>query len=182
VTRIAIACLLVACGGDDDGSSRPDAAAGTSDAAVDGASGLPTTCTGTCQTTALVAQMMSTRTLNRAYFGVTAADSTLHVEVYLGGGSGCPTMTSPTPNYTVVLGRVPIPTSTAAVTSPGNFLDYEGDMLDPNMVVASASSVSLTPVAYQAQTFVALDAVLTFAAGTVSGPLYATHCASLDTP
>jgi hypothetical protein len=180
VTRLAIVCLLVACGGDDDGSLRPDAAA-TSDAAVDGASGLPTTCTGTCQTTALVAQMMSNRTLNRAYFGVTAADSTLHVEVYLGGGSGCPTMTSPTPDYTVVLGRVPMPTSTAAVISPGNFLDYQGDMLG-GPLGASASSVSLTPVAYQAQAFVALDAMLTFAAGTVSGPLYATHCASLDTP
>jgi hypothetical protein len=179
VKRLAIACLLVACGGDDDGSVRPDAAA-TSDAAVDGASGLPTTCSGTCQTTALVAQMMSTRTLNRAYFGVTAADSTLHVEVYLGGGSGCPTMTSPTPSYTVVLGRVPVPTSTAAVTSPGNFLDYQGDML--GAIGASATSVSLTPVAYQAQTFLALDAMLTFAAGTVSGHLYATHCASLDTP
>jgi hypothetical protein len=178
---LAIACcLLAACGGDDDGAIRPDAAV-ASDGAVDGASGLPTTCTGACQTTALVAQMMSTRTLNRAYFGVTAADGTLHVEVYLGGGSGCPTMNSPTPNYTVVLGRVPVPTSTADVTSPGSFLDYQGDMLG-GPPGASATSVSLTPVAYQAQTLLALDATLTFAAGSVAGHLYATHCTSLDTP
>lgn len=174
--KLALACVVAACG--ESSTSKPDAAS-AADAAID--AGFGSTCTGACQTTALVATMMATRTLNRAYFGITSSDSTLHVEAYLGGGTGCPTMTSPTPDYAIVLGIVPMPTSIAPVTSPGNVLDYVGDLLG-GPLGQKASTVSLTPVAYQAGSFVALDASLTFPAGTVSGHLYATHCASLDTP
>jgi hypothetical protein len=43
-----------------------------------------------------------------------------------------------------------------------------------------ASAVMLTSLEYQVGTFVALDVMLTFPAGTVTGHIYATHCASLD--
>ncbi|MCX5745399.1 MAG: hypothetical protein NT062_23215, partial [Proteobacteria bacterium] len=115
VSLIASLAVLAACG--DDASTTSDAPA-TVDAAVDAAGGLPTTCTGACVTTALTANFGATvRVLDRAYYGVNL-DGTLHVEAYRGGGSGCPTMTSPTPAYTLVLGGVPVPTSTAAATSP----------------------------------------------------------------
>lgn len=169
--------VLVACG-DDSSTSMPDATA-TADAAAD-ASGLSTACTGACQVTSLTVTMLATRTLDRAYYGVTASDGTLHVEAYLGGGTGCPTMNSPTPSYTLVLGRVPMPTSTEMSTSPGNFLDYVGDMLPNNMLGQAASAVTITPVAAMAGSFVAFDVELTFPAGTLSGHLYATHCDSLD--
>ena len=175
--RVWLLLVIAACG-ESSSLPTPDAASAT-DAAID-ASGFGTTCTGACQTTALTATMAATRTLDRAYYGVTASDSTLHVEAYRGGGTGCPTMTSPTPDYTGVLGRVAMPTSATPGTSPGNFLDYVGDMLPPPMLGQAASSVTVTPVAYDAGTFVALDVMLTFSAGTVSGHLYATHCASLD--
>jgi hypothetical protein len=168
--------VLVACGG-DDGVAIPDAAAG--DAAID-TPGFSMTCTGACQTTALTAAMQSTRVLDHAYFGITAADNTLHVEAYKGGAAGCPTMNSPTPDYTVVLGRVTRPTSTATSTSPGNILDYQGDLLPNSSIGQQASSVVLTPVAASGDTFVAFDVMLTFPAGTVTGHFYATHCASLD--
>ncbi|NVB83459.1 MAG: hypothetical protein HOV81_34115, partial [Kofleriaceae bacterium] len=113
-------------------------------------------------------------------FGITASDSTLHVEAYLGGGSGCPTMNSPTPDYALILGRVTRPTSAMPSSSPGNILDYQGDLLG-GPLGAAATTVTLTPVAAMDDTFVAFDANLAFAAGTVTGHVYATHCASLDT-
>jgi hypothetical protein len=66
-------------------------------------------------------------------------------------------------------------------SSPGNILDYEGDLLG-GPLGAAATMVTLTPVAAMEETFVAFDANLAFAAGTVTGHLYATHCASLDVP
>jgi len=130
-------------------------------------------------TTSLTATMAATRTLTLGFYGVNADDGTLHVEVNLGGYTACPEMNSPSPKYLVILGRVP-PTSQATATSPGNFLDYEGDMLPSPMLGQQATSVALTSVVYQVGTSVALDAMLTFPAGTVTGHIYATHCASLD--
>lgn len=154
------------------------------DAAVDGAPDAPgfsMSCTGACQTTALTAMMASTRVLDRAYFGRTSSDNTLHIEVYKGGAAGCPTVNSPTPDYTLVLGGVTRPTSTATSTSLGNILDYtqSGDLLG-GALGQKATMVTLTPVAASPDTFFAFDVMLTFPAGTVTGHLYATYCATLD--
>jgi hypothetical protein len=73
---------------------------------------------------------------------------------------------------------VPLPTSTAMVTSPANLIDFQGDLLT-SVAPMAATSVMLTPVAKNALE-VALDASLTFPAGTITGHLFATHCASLD--
>lgn len=174
--RVVLLLALGACG--DDATSAPDAAVAI-DAALDAPSGgLATTCTGTCATTALTATIAATRSFDLAYYGVNAT-GTLHVEVYKGMQPGCPTMSSPTPDYTLILGAVPAPTSTQMVTSPGNVLDYKGDLLGGPLGKA-ASSVMLTPVAYQAGMFVALEATLAFNPGTATGHVYATHCASLD--
>jgi hypothetical protein len=175
-SRVVLLLALGACG--DDATKAPDAAVSI-DAAIDApAGGLATTCTGTCATTALTAMIAATRSLDLAYYGVNAS-GTLHVEVYKGMQPGCPTMTSPTPDYTLILGAVPAPMSTAMVTSPGNVLDYKGDLLGGPLGKA-ASTVMLTPVAYNAGMFVALDATLAFNPGTATGHVYATHCASLD--
>lgn len=176
--------LLAACGGDNQVS--PDAPP-ASDAAIliDAAPTGFTSCTGTCQTTALTATFSQARTLDRAYYGVTASPPSLHVEAYRNAPAGCPTSSSPSPDYTLVLGTVPIPTSTTPSTSPGNILDFEGDLLG-GALGAAATAVTITPVAANevmgAAGFVALDLSLTFANGTVAGHLYATHCASLDDP
>ncbi len=157
--------------------ATPDAAAVDSPTAD---AGFSSTCTGACMTTSLTATFQVTRVLDRAYFGITASDGTLHVEAYLGGGTGCPEMSSPTPDYALILGRVTRPTSTTTSSSPGNILDYEGDLLG-GPLGAAATTVTLTPVAAMGDTFVAFDANVVFAAGTVTGHLHATHCASLDT-
>ncbi len=181
--------LLASCG-DDGGSSGPADAVIAVDGAPDAASA--GTCTGACRSTNLTATFgTDTRKLDRAYYGIsrTTTGSTLHVEAYKGGGAGCPAMTSPTPDYTLILGKVPI---TAATTSPGNLLDFKGDLLD-GPLGAAATTVTLTafaadvcpacvgmPAPADVDGFAAFDTSLTFAAGTITGHLFAAHCDSLD--
>ncbi|MDB4961234.1 MAG: hypothetical protein JWP01_1233 [Myxococcales bacterium] len=183
----AVVLALVAC---NDSSSMSVDAPPPTDAAVDGSA-----CSGACRTTRLTATFGSVqRSLDRAYYGITktATGSTLHVEVYKGGGTGCPTMGSPTPQYTLVLARVPIPSDTTAVTSPGTLLDFVGDLLN-GAINATATAVTLTPVANDvcptcvgmappsdADGFIAFDATLTFSGGTITGHVFATHCDELD--
>jgi hypothetical protein len=188
MAQLACAVMLIGCGG--GAATTPDARAAVVDAA-----GLATTCTGACRTTALTAALAMTRTLDHAFYGVTASatGATLHVEAYLGGDPGCPTATSATTTYTLILGAVPIPTSTTPASSPGNVLDYQGDLLG-GPLGAKATAVVVTPVAAAVCAtcvgkpapsdpggFIALDLAMTFAAGTITGHVYATHCDSLDT-
>ena len=172
--------LLAACG-DSGGTEQPDAPIAI-DAAIDAPAPAFETCTGPCKTTALTAALAATRSLDKAYYGINAS-GTLHVEAYRNAPAGCPTASSPSPDYTLILGSVPVPTDTTPSTSPGNILDFKGDLLN-GPLGAAATAVTITPVAAKAVTtptgFVALDLSLTFAAGTVIGHLYATHCTSID--
>lgn len=169
---ISSVIALAACG--DDG------AAPTVDAGSDGSSGLATTCTGACATTALTVTFgATTRRLDAAYFGVSTSGA-LYVEAYAGAAAGCPTMTSPTPDYTLILGNVPMPVTTDPITSPANLIDFQGDLL-PSPAPVAATAVMLVPVAKNAMEL-ALAADLTFSSGTIAGHLFATHCDSLDDP
>lgn len=143
--------------------------------------GVTTECTGACQVTALRAEFWMVRTLDHAVFG-TNGDGTLHVESYLGGDGGCPSQTSPTPDYSLVLAKVAPPNGTApTTTSSGNVLDFVGDLLG-GPLGAQATTVIVRAVAAQPGEFVALDIELEFTGGAVTGHLFATHCPSLDTP
>lgn len=156
----------------------PDAASIVPDAPA----GLPMICDGACKTTSITAAMAMTRTLDHGIYGVNRTPAgTLHIEVHKGGASGCPSMSSPTPDYSLVLGAMPTPTSTATASSPGNLLDFKGDLLG-GPLGKMATSVMLTPVAYKAGEFIALDINLAFSPGTATGHIYAVHCASLDEP
>ena len=138
-------------------------------------------------TTSLTAKFGSVqRVFDRAYFGVTrsASGASLRVEAYRGGGAGCPTQSSPTTDYTLVLATVPMPSGMTEVTSPGNILDFVGDLLG-GQLGAAATAVTITPMqtdvcATCTGTFLSAATSLTFAAGTITGHLYATHCDSLD--
>ena len=162
------------------GSSPASVDASGDDAPGDGTPGDPLgTCTGQCKTTALTAAFKATRTLDSAYFGVTSQDGSLHIEAYKRSGTGCPTMSSPTPDYTLVISSMAAPSSKAPLMSPINILDFKGDLLT-NALGLAATMETLTPVAYSAGNFVAVDVNAVFSQGTVTGHLYATHCASLD--
>ena len=174
--------LLAACGGGGSDTPMIDAPIGI-DAAIDAPAPTFATCTGACKMTTLSAAFAATRGLDKAYYGVTATPPSLHVEAYKSAPAGCPTAMSPNPDYTLILGRVPIPTDTTASTSPGNILDFKGDLLG-GPLGAAATTISITPTAADkimaSDGFVALDIMLTFPTGTVMGHLYATHCASMD--
>jgi hypothetical protein len=174
--------MLAACGG-GGGDQPPIDSSLLLDAPIDASPPAFATCTGACKTTALTAAFAATQTLDRAYYGVTASPPSLHVEAYKNAPSGCPTSSSPEPSYTLILGRVPIPTDATPSTSPGNVLDFQGDLLG-GPLGAAATTVTITPVAadriMESNGFVALDISLTFPTGTVGGHLYALHCRSLD--
>ena len=128
-------------------------------------------------TTALTATVNATRVLDVAYYGVNSSGS-LYIEAYRGAAPGCPDMNSPTPDYTLILGNVMVNGSSA--TSPASLFDFVGDLHDSAPAPLTASTVTLTAVTYVPDSFVALDANLTFTGGTLTGHLYGTHCASLD--
>lgn len=158
---------LAACGDDGGSPVRPDAAQVMIDAPM------------VNMTTALTAMLNANRTLDNAGYGVNADDGTLHVEIHKGGFTGCPQMTSPTPDYTLILGRVPAMTA-ATATSPATFLDFVGDMTDNSPAPSNATVRTLTNVTYSAGAFLTFDVSLMFGEGTITGHLYAQHCTSLD--
>jgi hypothetical protein len=169
-TVLALVLVLAACRAEEDPGTPADAA-------VD-AGGLTTICEGDCLVTNVRAEFQAVRVFDHAVFG-NNADGTLHVEVYAGSDDGCPSETSGTPMYTLVLGKVAPPNGTAPTTASGNVLDFEGDLLG-GALGAQATTVIVRAVAAIPSEFVALDIDLEFANGIVDGHLHATHCASLD--
>jgi hypothetical protein len=184
--RVVLVMLLGACGG------------GSGDASVDAGNpdggGLPTTCDQACQTMALTVTIgVTARTFERAYFGVTTSRATpasLRIEAYRGGAAGCPTASSPTPDYTFLANGFVPPASTDASFT---FFDFAGDVLTSGPPLVSADSGTITAVAAdvcydcignpppsQPDGFIAADVDVQFPGGTGLGHLYATHCDSLD--
>jgi hypothetical protein len=165
---------------DDAADELTDEATDAPDAAVDAPDGLPADCTGPCLVTALQARWGSvTRVLDAAYFGFNNTDPrTIRVEAYNGAAPGCPTMQSPTPEQTLIIAFVPVPTSADPSTSNAVLFDWDAAMFD-DLRGKSATSTALTPVAHSAQVL-AMDVSMTFDGGTLEGHFYATHCDSLD--
>ncbi|MBP6841179.1 MAG: hypothetical protein KBG28_29800 [Kofleriaceae bacterium] len=207
-TVLVLALVAAACGDDGGGngsgidaaSGRPDAGSAGPDAAatVDAEAGLPTTCDGACRAMTLTAAFGAvSHTFDRAFYGLTVAGATttLYVEASLGAAAGCPTASSPTPDYTFRLANLALPTSTASLPASGGLIDFVGDLL-PTVPTASAMSTSVIPVAASLcptcvgqpapsdpDGLIAVDVVATFsgaASGVVSGRAVATHCDSLD--
>ena len=196
-TAMVIAALLVAsaCGGDDGGGSGA-VDAGAADAMVEDF----TTCAGDCAALAVTANFDgTTRDLERAYFGLTSPGQSgsgqweVYVEGYRGGDDGCPTETAATPDQTLIVSGMLIPSEPGnGVVGSSTLLDFEGALLElvPN---ASATTVSIVWVAADPcvactegteadrdDRFVSFDLSATFEGGSVGGRVYATHCDSLD--
>jgi hypothetical protein len=136
------------------------------------------TCQGQCKLTNLTAMFAVTRTLDSAYYGTTFDSPALRIEAYRKGTPGCPTMSSPTPDYTVVLGEV-VPDAPTSNMSTANILDFKGDLLGGPLGLA-ATAKQIDRVAWSPGNFIAVDVMLTFSSGTVMGHIYATHCDTLD--
>ena len=171
--RVALVLLVVcACGskpsGDGDAGTDTDAPADADDSP----------CQGQCKQTNVTLMFNVTRTIDTAYYGTTFDSMGLHVEGYYNAAPGCPTGTSPTPDYTLVMREVS-PTTPTSPMATANVLDFKGDLLGGPLGLA-ATMKEINTVAWRDKAFIALDVNLTFSTGTAVGHVYATHCSTLD--
>ena len=167
-------------GGATDASSATDAPGSATD-------GAPSACSGACKTTALTADFGGKkRVLVRAQFGTKQGGVTLyHTESHLGGSAACPTQSSPTPDYTLVVSAIPRGSKGKKLSDrdgiTGGFFDFKGDLGLPPLT--KAVTVYLTVVDEDPATppkWVAIDVTAGFREGEVKGHLYAEACPSLN--
>lgn len=197
VSSLAGAVLLVAACSSNESSgvvaAEPDANApgldGGADGTEAGSEASAPGCQGACKTTSLVVDIGGTkRPLDRAQVGTQRSDAgapQLHVEAHSGGAPECPTQSSPTPTYTLIVSSIPRGAAGGkaserdGVTSA--FFDFKGDLSLPPLTRATSVSVTAlledtaTPPAWSA-----FDVTATFKEGTVTGHVYAEYCASLS--
>jgi hypothetical protein len=179
--------------GGEDGSTLPENEGGvTADAKSDGTTDAPkTTCDGACKTTSLVADFGGKkRTLVRAQFGTQQGDAgaELHTESHLGGAAACPSQSSPTPDYTLIVSAIPRGQSGIKLSDRDGvtsaFFDFKSDLgLASPSGITKAVSVNITVVAEDTASppaWVAVDVSAMFREGEVTGHMYAEYCASLS--
>jgi len=172
----------------DEGSVVTDAATDTTVATTDAPA---TACEGACKTTSLVGDFGGKkRTLVRAQFGTQPGDAgaELHTESHLGGDPACPTMSSPSPDYTLIVTAIPRGAAGRKLSQNDGiksvFFDFKGDLgLAAPSGISKSLSVNITVVAEDPATppaWVAVDVTAGFTEGTVAGHLYAEYCQSLS--
>lgn len=134
----------------------------------------------------------NTRGFDRAQFGlepgVALPGRGVHIEMYAGGDPACPTMTSRTPDRTLVLSGVRVPAAHAPLTEADglslSLLDFQGDLsMSPMPSRATAVRVTVLEATLEPSDSarLVLDVEGDFAGGaTVRGRVTATHCNSLD--
>lgn len=162
---------LVLLGACDSTSSTPGV-----DAPVD----MATECTGDCQTTALTATFLATRTLDRAFYGVMKDGKSLQVEAWGGAGETTCNLAGPTPDYILMIMPIWPPEEAGGTTS--TFIDQVHDMLpggsEPYAEVAYLKKTIVRGLA--SDSFATFDVDLGFVSGTIVGHIYATHCPAMD--
>ncbi len=168
-----------------------------------GAPAVPTACMGSCRDLSLSIDLNGTQdSFQRAYYGLTSpAQSSsgewqVHLEATSGGADGCPTESSPSPDWTLVVAGLTVPVGPQAVTDgiSVSFLDFSGRFLSGAPITRStqravsvrAANLCLDCVGRTAPAhpdgLLSLDLQASFAEGTISGQVFATHCDSLDLP
>lgn len=164
--RAVLTVLLISC------ASEPPAAA-TVDAGADVVVDAP------LAPQSLEAQFGDVRApFDRAYYGV--RDGLLHVEAHHGGAPGCPTMTSPTPDRTVVIAGLSAGFVSPRTYSDGvrvSLLDFRGTLTKEPILRATEVTVTESSARPNA---IAFRVAATLPGGTIAGVVRAEHCASLD--
>jgi hypothetical protein len=173
----------------DEGGTITDAGTGTDTASATDAPAIA--CEGACKVTAINADFGGRkRTLVRAQFGTQQGDAgpELHTESHLGGDPACPTMSSPTTDYTLIVTAIPRGAVGQKLSQNDGiksvFFDFKGDLgLASPTGISKSLSVNVTVVAEDPATppaWVAVDVTAGFTEGTVAGHLYAEYCQSLS--
>lgn len=139
-------------------------------------------CTGACATTTLGLLFGTVQgPLDRAQHGL-EPDGGLYVEAHAGGDPACPTMTSPTPQRTVVIAglRVGAGVQTLAEGLRVTLLDFQGTLT--SRPLERAVSARATPRFVRPGELISYTLEATFDGGTLTGGFAAAHCPSLDSP
>jgi hypothetical protein len=139
-------------------------------------------CEGACATTALTLTLGGRSAgFTRAQHGVDA-DGRLTVEAHFGGDPACPTMTSPTPERTLVIaGLQPRPDGGVVSFADGlrvTLLDFSGALTTAPLVRATAARATARFI--EPRQLVSVEIEATFDGGRLSGGFAAPHCPSLD--
>ncbi|MCU0698539.1 MAG: hypothetical protein MUC96_18720 [Myxococcaceae bacterium] len=179
----SLVLLLVACSGPapvPDAGSTPELpvdAGGPFDAGLADAG-----CVEACATTALTLTLRGrSAPFTRAQHGL-APNDRFTVEAHFGGDPACPTMTSPTPERTVVIANLRHPMDGGAVT----FADgLRVTLFDFSQVLTSApleraTNARATPRFVSPGQLVSFELEAIFDGGTLTGTFAAPHCSSLD--
>lgn len=133
-----------------------------------------------------------------AFFGLTSpeqaasGDWELHIEAHRGGGTTCPTESSPSPSQTLIVTNVPLAPGMTYTREDGiavSVLDFEGALLDDGVVSAALTAevdlersdvcTDCTPADGDSSLSFTIDALFE-GGGTVAGHVFATHCTSMD--
>ncbi|MEM6954764.1 MAG: hypothetical protein AAF411_01055 [Myxococcota bacterium] len=159
-----------------DGDVRVDAAI---DASPDASLG--DSCSSACAATLVRASGAAMETFDLAFFGFNG-DGTLYIEVYGDAEPECPDEDSPSPGRTMVLGSVPVFTSTEPLRAMAVLFDFEGTLTSEPLL--RSPDATIEPVALLAEAgaegFLRFELNIPFAGVSVAGSVYARHCASLD--
>lgn len=157
-------------------------------------------CTGACATQTLkIVFGAIEEPMQLAFYGMdrdASGNTGIYLEAYRGAQDACPADGAPTPDQTLILSGLPLPSQGGKVTHDDglvvSLMDFAGDLLDGGLVTKATSAevtfsaaqtcpscVGMTPPSHP-EGFVALELTATFAEGTISGHIYARHCDSLD--
>ncbi len=197
---LLLTCAL-ACGDDDTGATdtggadtstgdtavTPDASADTNPAdtnpAEDTSVAEDTNPPGDLRSTVMTAEFGAvTEPLSLAYFGRNL-DGSFHVEVHGDPiDEECPTMGTPSPGRSLVLGSFASPVAAEQDLVAAVLFDFRGTLTDaPLLRFTSGTQNGLTwSLMGEADDEMSVAVDVTFPGGTVTGRFYATHCESMD--
>jgi hypothetical protein len=166
------------------GEGGPSVEGGSDDAGAprDGGTSPEAGCTGACATTALTVTLRGRSAgFSRAQHGV-APDGRFVVEAHEGGDPACPTLSSPTPDRTLVIANLRAWPDGGAVTFADGLrvtlFDFSGALTSAPL--ERAVSARATPRFAEPGQLVSFELEATFDGGVLSGAFAAPHCPSLD--
>jgi hypothetical protein len=184
--------------GDASSSSTPDGASssgeddsgGTTNPKDDSGTSSSGSLTPTMKTALTATINTVERLLDRSQWGSTAIDggTGIYLEAHRGGDPACPTSSSPTPDYTLIVANIPRGAVGAKYTMADGvrvaYFDFKGDQVTDGggnpIVRATSAMVTIVAIDSAAQGSVEVEVDATFPSGTVKGRAYATFCQSLS--
>jgi hypothetical protein len=126
---------------------------------------------------------------DRVQFALNGTERSIYVEAHICGAPECPSKDSKTPDLTLIVAGVQLPTRAQELTTADglaiSLVDFKGNYVTGGNPILKADTAKLTPRAFRAMpradAFVAFDVAAEFPGGiVVRGHARAAYCASLE--